>query len=594
MVLLKRIYSETGLFNEVRFHKGINIILGKYSKDKEQREVNGIGKSTLIRLISFAFLSKKAKKVFFSDKYDFLRQHNFTLEFSVDGTSYLIKRYFENSKKDIVYFGEKNSKLVEYSETEMKEILENKFFLNDYNFTVHGTWFASLMKFFIKDDMDHHRRIDPINFVHGSVRKSILLCYNFYLLGLPTEHLCEFDALRDKSRKLRNIKKDIEKKLKEETGKSVEELRTEITKVEQQITELEDSLKEYKFLKNYKDVEDKLVEISKEISKKLGEIHVLNKKLEAYRESYEIKIEIDIQRVTEIYREVNKKLGDFVENTLQEVIDFRKKIAEGRKRFLQKREKELNQAIQKLTEEISLLEARRSKLYGFLNEKKALDSIKNTYQLLIDKKAELEKVRISIERLQELEKEIAEINSKISNIVKSIINVIDKEIKKIEEIKKLFYDIVEYAIFVDEYSSEHKMVFDIKATSSQRNPVDIIVSIPREESLGKSRFKILAYDLTVFFNIVYNNRPIPHFLVHDGVFHGIDKRTVINVLNYINSRYLQDKNSNFQYIITINEDELYVPSDKKALYGSYDFDIGKHIIAKYEDTPSKMIFGREF
>ena len=53
MVILKKIYSETGLFDGVEFKSGINIIQGIYTKrDNESKDLNGIGKSTLIRLIS--------------------------------------------------------------------------------------------------------------------------------------------------------------------------------------------------------------------------------------------------------------------------------------------------------------------------------------------------------------------------------------------------------------------------------------------------------------------------------------------------------------------------------------------------------------
>jgi uncharacterized protein YydD (DUF2326 family) len=81
-------------------------------------------------------------------------------------------------------------------------------------------------------------------------------------------------------------------------------------------------------------------------------------------------------------------------------------------------------------------------------------------------------------------------------------------------------------------------------------------------------------------------------LIHDGVFHGIDKRILVNVLNYINSQALI--NRNFQYIITANEDEIYIPDDKKSIYGNYNFDWETKVTKKYEDIPEKMIFKSEF
>ena len=68
--MLQKLFSNTGLIDDVIFHSGINIILGKYSKDKEAQGINGIGKSTLIRLIDFAFLSDSAQKIFLNKKYE--------------------------------------------------------------------------------------------------------------------------------------------------------------------------------------------------------------------------------------------------------------------------------------------------------------------------------------------------------------------------------------------------------------------------------------------------------------------------------------------------------------------------------------------
>ncbi len=83
--MLTKLYSETNLIDDISFHKGINIILGKYSQNGETRGINGIGKSLIIRLIDFALLSSKAEKVFAQKKYSFLREneHSISLEFKV-------------------------------------------------------------------------------------------------------------------------------------------------------------------------------------------------------------------------------------------------------------------------------------------------------------------------------------------------------------------------------------------------------------------------------------------------------------------------------------------------------------------------------
>ena len=65
MIILEKLYSKTGLIDPVVFRPGINLILGRYS-NYTNREINGIGKSMLVRLIDYCFLSLGAKKKHFN------------------------------------------------------------------------------------------------------------------------------------------------------------------------------------------------------------------------------------------------------------------------------------------------------------------------------------------------------------------------------------------------------------------------------------------------------------------------------------------------------------------------------------------------
>lgn len=126
--MIKQLFSNTGLLvKDFKFHSGINIILGKYSGDKEATGVNGIGKSTLIRLIDYAFLSDSAQKIFSNKKYDFLREeeHEIILEFEIDNKPFFIKRDF--NPKSNIYFGSSLNNLDEFEKPELKSILTNLF-----------------------------------------------------------------------------------------------------------------------------------------------------------------------------------------------------------------------------------------------------------------------------------------------------------------------------------------------------------------------------------------------------------------------------------------------------------------------------------
>lgn len=590
MVTLSQIYSETNLFLPVEFHPGINIILGKYSDG--ERSVNGIGKSTLIRLIDFALLS--SSKDWAGSKTNFLRDqnHSVSLEFQVNKVDYKITRLFRTP--DEVYFGKNNSDIMNYTVSEAKSIIGNLFFENaNYpNGYYNNSWFRNLIKFFIKDDLKNYKQHSPINFVdYQLATKTIQLAYNFYLLGLPNKNLSDLDLVQQDIRVKKNVRTEIKKQIEFESGKDISSLRTEIARLNERITRIQSNLQEFRFLENYKDVEIKLEEISKEVTQKLLKYHSYNKTLEKYQESYSFNLEVNINDIQSLYKEVNNELASFVKKTLQDVVDFRSQIANNRKKFLADREKDLKDAIEELTNEIKNLENRRTQLFGLIQEEGAFDSIKNAYESLISEKVTLERDSARLNQYLETDTAIAALNKKISEISFAVINDVQESQKTINELRLLYKKILDSAIFVEEATEEGYL--DVTVDNSQKaSPIDIIVSVPKNKSLGKNRFGLLAYSLTVFFHLLTSKRQLPYFLIHDGVFHGIDKRTIVNTLNYIYQQISTE--IPFQYIITGNEEEFYIPPQEASSFGEYIFDFDKTIIATYGSRPDQMIFGREF
>ena len=150
MINLDRIYSDTDLFQTVEFRSGLNVVLGVPSGVREGRELNGVGKSTLIRLIDFAFIGDSARKTFGQERCGFLRteNHSFTLAFSDKEHRYRIRRCFANADK--VYFARDDGEFTEYTEPEMKLILAPIMVIDQqYDGHVDTDWFRTLMRFFV-------------------------------------------------------------------------------------------------------------------------------------------------------------------------------------------------------------------------------------------------------------------------------------------------------------------------------------------------------------------------------------------------------------------------------------------------------------
>ncbi|MES2267050.1 MAG: DUF2326 domain-containing protein [Bacteroidota bacterium] len=591
--MLIRIYSDTNLIDAVPFHNGINIILGKYSEDKEARGINGIGKSTLVRLVDFTLLSGKAEKRFSQKKYDFLRdeEHTITLEFEIQEQKYFIKRSFADTKK--VFFGKRPDVLDEYEKSEMPKVLEGIFFPTESNEVFfEGKRYGTLMEFFVKDDLQNQQRADPLNFVSYNANAREKALYNFYLLNLPTKTLLKYNEVSSEYENYSKTVKTLSEKIKADTGKDIQEFRTERLKIEKDITTLENSLKEYNFLANHAEIEQKLNHVISEINDHSIIYHNTNRKLEKLKSSYSDVSTIDLDKIQKLYNETLSTFGNFVKKSLDEVIDFKKQLLANRNKYLLEEEKKLQTTINQTFKQLEKLEKNRSQLFSLLKERGALDRIESTYEKLVNEKTLLERNTSIVREIDDIEEILGNSNIVIAELKRDIVSELNKQQTYLDELRLLFQQILENAIYLDEEFDNSYFNITLNSTSPRNQlPFKISLEIPKADALGQERLKIVAYDLMVFLKSRIDKRNFPDFLVHDGVFHAISNKTISNVLNYMFQK--SNELHNFQYLLTFNEDEINLSADENK-FGKVDFIWSKQVIAEYSDTEQQTIFKRFF
>lgn len=591
--MLIRIYSDTGLIDAVPFHNGINIILGKYSEEKEARGINGIGKSSLVRLIDFTLLSGKAEKRFSQKKYDFLREeeHTITLEFKINNQTFFIKRPFADTKK--IFFGKQLNLLDEFEKSEMPKVLEGVFFPTENSEVFfEGKRYGTLMEFFVKDDLQSQQRFDPLNFVSYNANAREKALYNFYLLNLPTKTLLDYNEVSSEYEKYSSTVKSLSEKIKADTGKDIQEFRTERLKIEKDILVIEKSLKEYDFLANHKEIEQKLNHLISEINEQSIIYHNSHRKLEKLKSSYNDVSSIDLGKIQKLYNETISTFGNFVKKSLDEVIDFKKQLLANRNKYLLEEERKLQSVIDESLKRLSKLEKNRSQLFSLLKERGVLDRIESTYERLVNEKTLLERNTSLIREIDEIEVILGDSNIVIAELKRDIVNELSKKQRYLDDLRLLFQQILENAIYLDEEFDNSYFNITLNAASPRNQlPFKFSLEIPKADALGQERLKIVAYDLMVFLKSRIDNRNIPDFLVHDGVFHAISYKTISNVLNYMYHK--SNELHNFQYILTFNEDEIDLSRDGNK-FGKFDFDLSKQIIAEYSDSENETIFKRFF
>lgn len=585
MFKLTSLSSPSGLFEKIIFKNGLNIILGRYSKSG--KDINGIGKTTIINLIDYCLLADGVKSELFKEKYDFLKGEIVKLEFVLGGKIYSTERGFENKKK--VLFSRDGEEPKEFVDSDLRLILGAEIGKGQTGI-YEPIWFRTLMSFFVQNDHNFSQR-DAANVLKFTIgkRQPELFSYIFLLLGIDNSLIWNFDNDTVELKGLRSDQTRINKQIAEQTGKSVEDFRGECESVARKINKLEDGLDNYKFDENVANLEEKLKTLSEEISS-LNKQHIsLVSKHRDIQESLRIDVDVNPEEISSFYSEIHSEFSNFIKKSLIDVIDFRQEISTNRRKFLKEREVLYQVRLAELKDKLIALETERSKVFKMLDEKSAFDALKAAYNNLVEEKARLSGQLTYIDQLDQIEEAIARTKSNVSSTVAKLVSEKNENLQVVDRIKSTFLDLVEGSVDID--SSDVSPHFNIEFKSNQKSPIKLSLEVPRGSSLGKGRFKILAFDFTVFITSVLRRNNFPSFLIHDGVFHAIAHKTRIKYLNYINTKL--DELGDVQYIVTVNEDEIIFPESEGVAVG-LSFNLEDKTLITLEDNPNHMFLGKEF
>lgn len=585
MFKLISLTSPTKLFNDIVFKDGLNIILGRYSK--KGTDTNGIGKTTIINFIDYCLLGDGVKQELFKDKYSFLQTHTIELKFHIGDDKYSICRNFVDRK--LALFRVNNGEQQEFIDTDLKFILGSKIGKNQVGI-YDPSWFRTLMAFFVQNDHNFAQRssTDVLKFTIGK-RQPELITFIFLLLGIDNTLIFDFDNRTVELKELRSEQTSINKQITNATGKSIDDLRGECDLISRRVERLEKSLNNYTFDVNTSILEEKINELSLEISSLNKDYISLSRKHKDILSSLTIDVDVSPDKISAFYKEISTDFSEFIKKSLNEVLEFRSEISTNRKKFLKEREAYYQSKIDEIKNSIIVLEKERSRFFKMLDEKSAFDALKSAYTNLIEEKTKLSTQLVFIEQLDIIEEAVASKKSSISQTVENLLAEKNSIAYIINEIKAIFLDLVDNSVDIEHGDTTPYFSIDFK--SNQRSPVKFSIEVPRGGSLGKGRFKILAFDLTIFIYSAMRNSNLPSFLIHDGVFHAISHKTRIKFLNYIEKRMNPIKDS--QYIITFNEDEIIFP-ESEAVNVKLDFNLMEKTIAVLEDNPENMFLGREF
>jgi len=547
---LKRFYSEPeGLFPAIEFKNGVNFIFAKKEKNTDTRKsLNGVGKTLLLDLIDYCLLSSESKLIKSAKLHNDLKDASVVLEFVLDDKDYIVKRSFAEPNKNIL-FGTKKAPSNYNSIDDVKDIFCDLVFKDEkYVGKYSNKWFRRLVSFFVKkQSIKSESFSDPIKYIKEA-SEAELIQYHLLFLNIDNTLFYQNYNLQSEFKKKDPAIKEVRNLIQDTYGlPDISHAENEIDKLNVQVKKLEGNIKQFKLADQYEDVEKKSNELTLQIKELWFQNFSDRKKVESYRESFRLNDDLNIRKVSAMYKDLNDLLAKNIEKTLKEAIEFRKSIVQSRKDFLKTEISDLESATKKREATIGKLEDRRAELFNFLQAKDAIADLSEAYFELSKKREELNDLSGKIKLYQDLKKEEADLKQEEAKMYAEIVSFIQKIQKDLSEFRQKFFDVHD-AIYVE---NKDRSSFTLVTNERKDSKINMDVSLPADLSKGKNQGRTLIYDLAVLFHGIEKDIRIPHFLVHDGIFDGMDKAHFVHLYEYLEEL---SKKVKFQYLITLNEE----------------------------------------
>jgi len=177
--------------------------------------------------------------------------------------------------------------------------------------------------------------------------------------------------------------------------------------------------------------------------------------------------------------------------------------------------------------------------------------LSEAYYKLSEKKTQLAELKNKVDIYRELKKEENQIEQDIKKLEGEII---DFEVE-IEEKKNKIASLIEdvYNAIYPEYK-DTLPIFDINFAPKKDSKIKIsFLDSTIMFGKGKNQGRTLIYDLAILFNTIEQNLNAPRFLIHDGIFDGVDKAHFVHLYRYLQQKIIE-YDTCFQYIITYNQE----------------------------------------
>jgi uncharacterized protein YydD (DUF2326 family) len=537
------------IVRNIKFHKGINLIIDETNSLNKKETGNNVGKTTILRLIDFC-LAGDGKSIYQDNEFksktnilieDFLKENNVLIKLILkedledeNSKEILIERNFLTHNKKIQKInGEKIDGDNKIFAKKLKELI----FLS----IAEKPTFRQIISKNIRDDKN--RVEHTVRVLHPTTKQEEYEALYLFWLGI------ELDS-NDRKQKLllqKKIEENLQKRLKKENNLS--QITQSLIIIDKTINELENKKDDFEINENFEKEFDELNRVKLDINKLSTAISKQeirkNLILESKDELENNLVDIDIKKVEYIYNSA-KSFIPKLHKTFEEVVTFHKEMIKEKTRYITNELPYLEIEISSKQKELEALLEIEKELSNKLR-KITLDSnfqnITTELTILYEKKGSLEEQKRLWESTLTKSKNIDDELIEIDNGIESLDEQIQERITKFN---KYFSDI-SYELYNER--------FILSSEKNDKGLELVITSISDNPGKGKKKGQIAAFDLAYIKYAEEMELEYLHFILQDQIENVHDNQISLLLQNIVSK-------INCQYILTVLRDKL--PSDIDA------------------------------
>lgn len=534
MILLK-LSANKPSFKTIEFNEsGVTFILGKKESPdstNSKKTYNAVGKSLAIRLLHFCLGSNKSAE--FEKK---LPDWEFSLKFRINEEEFVAKRDTSNQSK--IFLNDE-----ELGVTAFREKLYEKIFNHAEGLPIS---FRSLTKRFIRSTKAayNYAEIPDPNETKKEYRR---LANNAFLLGLDLSLIKEKYDFKKELDYVKGQKKNIENDpILNSFYTGDKDIDIELEYLEQQITDLEANLQSLNIADDYHEIRQSADDTAYEIARLENQRGLIEVSISNISESLKVKSDLTKTQVETIFNEAEIYFESKLSKTLDEVLDFQKKLITNRVERLGKEKERLNNELSATNKLISEKGKILNNNLKYLKEHKALDEFMSLNEKLSDLTAKAQKFKDYRQLLKEYDLRKQQLRIDLTQSHIDAQKYLDSNTKLIHKCQKLFMSLAQRF-----YENKPAGISIVNNEGENQVRFNINSKIQSDTSDGVNEVKIFCYDFTL---MMLKHNHIMNFIVHDSrLFSDMDPRQ--RAVAFSLAKELT-ASINGQYIATINEDQL--------------------------------------